>query len=380
MSWQTMTLGECFTIKHGFAFKSQHFRENGVHSILTPGNFYESGGFRSRPGKERFYAVEPPNDFVLQPGDLVIAMTEQGEGLLGSSALIPKAGEYLHNQRIGLIENLDDQKLTKEFLFRLFNTRKVREQIRATASGTKVRHTAPKRIYAVPVNIPQVSVQRKITDILCAYDDLIENNRRRIALLEEAARLLYREWFVHFRFPGHERCKIIDGIPEGWKSRTVGQIAELRYGKALKQENRVNGAFPVYGSSGIVGYHHAALVEGPGLIVGRKGNVGSIYWTPASFWPIDTVYYIPKEHIDFWLYLSLPSVGFQNTDAGVPGLNREFAYSRKLPSPPARLRRLFNEIAEPMFFQRTTLEDYNQKLARARDLLLPRLMNGEIAV
>ena len=182
------------------------------------------------------------------------------------------------------------------------------------------------------------------------------------------------------RFPGHQHVNITDGIPEGWKCRTVGQIAELRYGKALKQENRVNGAFPVYGSSGIVGYHHAALVEGPGLIVGRKGNVGSIYWTPASFWPIDTVYYIPKEHIDFWLYLSLPSAGFQNTDAGVPGLNREFAYSRKLTSPPARLRRLFNEVAEPMFLQRTTLEDYNQKLARARDILLPRLMKGEIAV
>ena len=199
-------------------------------------------------------------------------------------------------------------------------------------------------------------------------------------MLEESARLLYREWFVHFRFPGHQHVNITDGIPEGWKRRTVGQIAELRYGKALKQENRVNGAFPVYGSSGIVGYHHAALVEGPGLIVGRKGNVGSIYWTPASFWPIDTVYYIPKEHIDFWLYLSLPSAGFQNTDAGVPGLNREFAYSRKLTSPPARLRRLFNEGAEPMFLQRTTLEDYNQKLARARDLLLPRLMNGVFAV
>ena len=222
--------------------------------------------------------------------------------------------------------------------------------------------------------------QEALVSVLSAYDDLIENNRRRIALLEEAARLLYREWFVHFRFPGHEHVRIIDDLPEGWEHRTVGQIAELKYGKALKQENRVKGIFPVYGSSGIVGYHQAALVEGPAIVVGRKGNVGSIYWSPISFWPIDTVYFIPKEYIDFWLYLALPSAGFQNTDAGVPGLNRDFAYSRNLTLPPTGLRRLFNEVVEPMFSQRTMLEDYNQTLAQARDILLPRLMNGQIAV
>ena len=234
MSWPTITFGDCFTIKHGFAFKSRHFSPSGNHIVLTPGNFYESGGFRSRPGKDRFYAIEPPDDFVLRPGDLVIAMTEQGEGLLGSSAIIPKNGTYLHNQRIGLVEDLDEKKLTKKFLYRLFNTRHVREQIRATASGTKVRHTAPKRIYTAKVRIPQVSIQRKITNILSAYDDLIENNRRRIALLEEAARLLYREWFVQFRFPGHEHVEMIVGLPEGWKWRTLVELAVVVMGQSPK--------------------------------------------------------------------------------------------------------------------------------------------------
>ena len=146
MIWQDVALGDCFTIKHGWAFKSQYFGDSGEHIVLTPGNFHERGGFRSRPGKDRFYTVEPPDDFVLRSGDLVIAMTEQGEGLLGSSALIPEDGRYLHNQRIGLIENLDEHKLIKGFLYQLFNTPQVRGHIRATASGTKVRHTAPKRI------------------------------------------------------------------------------------------------------------------------------------------------------------------------------------------------------------------------------------------
>lgn len=235
-------------------------------------------------------------------------------------------------------------------------------------------------LHMLKVRAPGANEQKAIVSVLSAYDDLIETNRRRIALLEEAARLLYREWFVHFRFPGHEHVKITDGVPEGWERRTFGEIAELKYGKALKKEKRVEGPFPVYGSSGVVGTHQAALVEGPTIIIGRKGNVGSIFWSPIDFWPIDTVYFIPKEQVDFWLYLALPSAGFQNTDAGVPGLNRDFAYSRKLIQPTARLRRLFNKAVEPMFEQRTTLETYNQKLAQARDLLLPRLMNGEIAL
>ena len=232
----------------------------------------------------------------------------------------------------------------------------------------------------VKVRLPSRQIQERIADILSAYDDLIENNRRRIALLEKAARLLYREWFVHFRFPGHEHVKIIGGLPWGWQRRTVGHIIEFKYGRALKKANRIDGPFPVYGSSGIIGSHQAALAEGPAIVVGRKGNVGSIFWSPVSFWPIDTVYFIPKEQVDYWLYLALPSAGFQNTHAGVPGLNRDFAYSRRLTSPPILLRRLFNEAVEPIYSQRTTLKIYNQKLAEARDLLLPRLMNGEIAV
>ena len=235
-------------------------------------------------------------------------------------------------------------------------------------------------LHTLKVRAPNADEQAAIVSILSAYDDLIENNRRRIALLEEVARLLYREWFVHFRFPGHEHVKIIDGLPEGWERCEVGSLLDLRYGKALKESDRIEGAIPVYGSSGIVGSHQASLVEGPTIIVGRKGNVGRIYWSHENCWPIDTVYFVPKERVDFWLYLALPSADVQNTDAGVPGLNRNFAYSRKLLRPSKHVRRLFNEVVEPMFAQPITLENYNQKLAQARDLLLPRLMNGETAV
>lgn len=313
---------------------------------------------------------------VPMPGDLILAR----EAPAGNVAIIKDGQTVCLGQRTVHLRP-DRRKVDPDFLCYYLLAPKQQGGLLAGETGATAGHVNMRDIRRLNLGVlPGLSTQTKAGEILAAYDELIENNRRRIALLEEAAWMLYREWFVRFRFPGHEHVKIIDGIPEGWERCEVGSILELRYGKALTEGDRINGPFPVYGSSGIVGTHQSALVEGPSIIVGRKGNVGSIYWSPVDFWPIDTVYYIPKDQVDFWLYLVLPSAGFQNTDAGVPGLNRNFAYSRKLTRPSERLRRLFNDAVEPMFAQRTTLENYNQKLAQTRDLLLPRLMNGEIAV
>jgi type I restriction enzyme S subunit len=234
MKFREMELGEALHIKHGYAFKGQFFSDAGTHIVLTPGNFNEEGGFRLRPGKDRYYSGSIPEDFILGEGDLIVAMTEQGPGLLGSSAIIPEDGHYLHNQRLGLVNHLDESLLEKRFLYYLFNTRPVRGQIIGSASGTKVRHTAPERIYRVKVRVPDVLFQGKIASILSAYDDLIENNRRRMQLLEQAARLLYKEWFVHLRFPGHEHVKIKNGVPEGWESKRFTDVIDVLSGGTPK--------------------------------------------------------------------------------------------------------------------------------------------------
>lgn len=226
MGWRDMELGDAIHVKHGFAFKSYYFSDNGDFVVLTPGNFHEEGGFRRRPGKDRFYSAAIPQGYVLEKGDLIVAMTEQGPGLLGSAALVPQSGKYLHNQRLGLVDEIDTNVLDKRFLYYLLNTRTVRSQLSGSATGTKVRHTAPERIYQVKVSIPNdVVLQCRIAAMLSSYDDLIENNRRRIQLLEQAARLLYEEWFVRFRFPGHEQVSVTDGVPEGWTSKTIGEVA-----------------------------------------------------------------------------------------------------------------------------------------------------------
>lgn len=132
-AWLDCTLGDLLEVKHGFAFLGEHFTDEGSHIVLTPGNFFDEGGFKNKGEKEKWYSGPIPHEYVLDKGDLVIAMTEQAEGLLGSSAIIPQGDLYLHNQRLGLILIRDKKKTYKGFIYYLFNSRPVRQQIRGSA-------------------------------------------------------------------------------------------------------------------------------------------------------------------------------------------------------------------------------------------------------
>src|SRR3989339_2246678 len=182
-------LGDGIHIKHGFAFLGEYFSDQGKYILLTPGNFYEEGGFKQRPEKDRYYIGTFPSEYLLKKDDLIVAMTEQGPGLLGSSAFIPEDNAYLHNQRLGLVDEIDKEFFDKKYLYHLFNSRGVRSQIYGSATGTKVRHTSPGRIYKVKVLVPDVVKQKEISSIIEYYSQLIDNNRKRIQLLEESARL-----------------------------------------------------------------------------------------------------------------------------------------------------------------------------------------------
>ena len=332
-------------------------------------------------------------------------MTEQGEGLLGSSALIPEDGSYLHNQRIGLIENLDEHKLIKGFLYRLFNTPQVRGHIRATASGTKVRHTAPKRIYTIKVKIPPVADQRKIADILSTYDNLIENNRRRIALLEAAARLLYREWFVHFRFPGREHVKIIDGLPEGWAMSTASAVMEVlsggtpKTGKPAFWDGEIGFFTPkdvtdtpfvlktekTISEEGLRGCN-SKLYPCDTLFITARGSVGKLNMALVpmamnqSCYALRSKTYLGQRHLYLALKSAIEQVRVRATGAVFDAIVVATFSNIPFIVPPKRITENYARHIEPIFDQIANLIQQNERLAQARDLLLPRLMNGEITV
>ncbi len=172
--WVATPFSELCDIKHGYAFESEFFSNEGEHVLLTPGNFYEQGGYRDRGELQKYFNGEIPADYVLAKGDLLVAMTEQAAGLLGSPILVPESHKFLHNQRLGLVEKKPGMVWASEFLFHMFNTERIRTAIHATASGAKVRHTSPTKIGEVIASVPPtLPEQQRIADCLSSLDVLI---------------------------------------------------------------------------------------------------------------------------------------------------------------------------------------------------------------
>ena len=274
--------------------------------------------------------------------------------------------------------------LDHRFLY--FNLRKQGQngELAGLFTGSTIKHLPREKLASVLVPIPPLVEQRRIADILSTYDELIENNRRRIALLEEAARLLYREWFVHFRFPGHEHLKIIDGLPEGWERRTLGSVLNLQRGFDLPINRRVAGGVPVYGSTGIVGEHNVTKVDSPTLITGRSGSLGRVCFVDDPCWPLNTSLWVTdfKAVSIYFAYFMLSEMDLAKFNAGasVPTLDRKVAHATNVLVPTRNIATLFDEQMEVVFMQKKLLDQQIQKLVQARDLLLPRLVNGEMAV
>lgn len=171
-------------------------------------------------------------------------------------------------------------------------------------------------------------------------------------------------------------------LPEGWGVKNIESLLDLAYGKSLGKTERIEGNIPVYGSGGLTGWHNQSLVDGPGIIVGRKGTVGSIYWEKMSFFPIDTVFYVvPKKGISLvYTYYLLQILGLENmnTDAAVPGLNRNNVYRLETVLSSNELIKKFSKIVWPLRNQIDSLTAQSIQLSQLRDSVLPKLLSGEI--
>ncbi|HOI57809.1 MAG: restriction endonuclease subunit S [Methanoculleus sp.] len=259
-------------------------------------------------------------------------------------------------------------------------------------------------IHRLDILLPEYQIQERIVEVLSAYDDLIENNRRRIQLLEEAARLLYREWFVNLRFPGHEHVAIKDGVPEGWEKKTLVEIAatNVESYKASALPDIINYIDISSVKQGrIINKNTMPSSEAPGR-ARRKARPGDIIWSNVR--PNLRAFALipdPEENDVFstgftvispitvpftYLYLFVTTDEFvghlvnHTTGASYPAVRPEDFERAIVLVPPKQMLELFNEKAEPIYKFISVLEEEMKLLAQARDLLLPRLMNGEIAV
>ncbi|EHU2485244.1 type I restriction modification DNA specificity domain protein [Acinetobacter baumannii] len=292
------------------------------------------------------------------------------EAPLGEVALIKDKNVALA-QRIITLRGYKDR-LDNRFLKYWFQSEYGQYELDARASGTTVFGIKASVLKKMLVPVPCLHEQKTIASVLSSLDDKIDLLHRQNKTLEEMAETLFRQWFI-------------EEVKEDWKLGTLEHLIDLKYGKALKQEDRSGSGYPVVASSGVVGFHNEYLVEGPGIVIGRKGTLGKVYFMEDSFYPIDTSYFIktkiPESNLLFEYYL-LKSSDFanMNSDSAVPGLNRNLALGTPVQIPPLERIAEFNKLAKPWFSKIYTNTKQIQTLEKIRDTLLPKLMSGEVRV
>jgi len=274
------------------------------------------------------------------------------------------------------------------YLYYSITDQKFTDYLTLSAKGAAYPAVDTEIIQRGNIPIHPLDIQQKISSVLSAYDDLIENNLRRIQILEEMAQFIYREWFVNFRFPGHEKVKFVNSdlgkIPEGWEVKKLGEIATIKGGKSLSaNEISPEGKYPVFGGNGIQGYYNICMYEGFVIAFGRVGAYcGSIHWSYDGAWLNNNASSVIPYNSPELLLGHLLNFNFDNLRGGSaqPFISNSSLANINLLYPPDTIGNNFCEIIRPLRLQVEKLKQKNKILRQTRDLLLPKLISGELDV
>lgn len=326
------------------------------------------------------------DNVIVQREDILLNIT--GASVARCCLTNPKFLPARVNQHVAIVR-VRPEVADARFVLYCINSLHFKSRLLALAQGGGTREALTKTtIEDFEVSQPALSVQRRIADILSAYDELIENSQRRIRLLEAMARSLYCEWFVHFRFPCYEKLPRVTSplgnIPQGWEVGRLEDVLVLQRGFDLPKADRVEGNVPIYAATGVTGFHNETKVKAPGVVTGRSGTIGDVLYVQEDFWPLNTALWVkefPKAE-PLYAYYVLSSLDLKqfNSGAAVPTLNRNDIHGFHTLIPPRRLQKTFQEVAGAMFAHIRTLELQIQRLRQTRDLLLPRLLSGKVGI
>jgi len=391
--WKEVPLGEVCRVVPGFAFKSKDWCDNGIPVVKIKNiGSDRSVDMSSSDHVPKHLLTEKIEKFVLRDGDILIAMTGATAGKVGK---LRTSRPCLLNQRVAKIEPVSAD---KNFIWSVVSSDRYQDIFFRLADGAAQPNMSGVQIEGVKVLLPPSSTQERIASILSAYDDLIENNTKRIKILEEMARALYREWFVHFRFPGHEKVKLVDSamgkIPEGWRALSIKDVADnfdrKRKPLSKKQRATMQGIYPYYGAAKVFDYVNDYLFDGRYLLIAEDGSVTTTDRKPVlqmatgKFWvnnhthilqgcsPFSTDFvYMTLGHVDITPYI---------TGAAQPKVTQANMNRIPVVGPPVGILGRFDDHVGPMLAQVDLLGDKNAVLRQARDLLLPKLISGQINV
>jgi type I restriction enzyme S subunit len=403
--WKEVKLGEVADIISGYAFKSTDLVLDEGLPIIKIANIKSQSvslDFINYLPKEKYETKM--EKYFLKDGDVLIAMT--GQGSVGRIGAVKGLNfEVLVNQRVGIVRSKKEFS-TQSFISSVLSDSNYEKILYDLGLGAGQPNISPRDIENLKIPLPPLPTQQRIAAILSSYDDLIENNRRRITLLEDSARLLYKEWFVKFQFPGHEKVKVKNGLPEGWGRKKIGDIIEVGRGSSPRPiaDTRYfeDGTIPwikiadataskifIHRTKEYVNEFGASFSRKlkPGsMILAASGTLGFPMFLGVEACIHDGWLYFEKieEYFKEYFYFNLLDLRnyFQNQSLGsaIQNINTNVVRETPLILPQKQIINLFSEKTNPIFKQIHLLQVQTQKLREARNILLPKLMNGTIEV
>ena len=400
-SWQKVKLADCVELLAGFPFKSHRFTDNPSDVPLVKGENVSQGRILWDISKR--WPVSGWDDlekFHLVPGDVVVAMDRPWiPAGLKWSYIREGDPRALLVQRCARLRSSNGC-LDQDFLRFVIGGPDFECYVLPITTRVNVQHSSGKQILDFEFTLPPVPIQRRIAGILSAYDDLIENSQRRIKILEEMARRLYREWFVHFRFPGHEDCQFVESplgeIPEGWRIEPLGDIAQITMGLSPKGDSYNEEAIGTPLINGPVEYGERfpkrikwttsptkTCSKGSLIICVRGSTTGKYVKSDGEYCLGRGVCSLSSGFQGFadQLFISeLPVLLRQAGGSTFPSWTTNQLLNHQVISPPLVILTRFEEVAKPINEQISVIDKQIQNLRRTRDLLLPRLLSGQIDV
>lgn len=387
MKWEKVKLGKYVEILSGFAFKSKDFLNCGV-PVIKIKNITQEGVTLEDVSYISKELADKNEKYHLNYNDILIALTgshiNQMSSVVGRIARIKYHEDSLLNQRVGKVFAKDSKLCDIDYVYYFLSQDYIKISLASKAGGAANQaNISPNDVKSLTVRWPDIETQHRIADILSAYDDLIENNQKQIKLLEEAAQRLYKEWFVDLRFPGHENTKIVDGVPEGWHWGLLQELINVNYGKDHKKAPE-SGDVSVYGSGGLMRKCNKSLFSGEAVLIPRKGSLNNIMYVDETFWTVDTMFYatMKQPHTAVFVYFFVKAFDMysMNIGAAVPSMTTKILDAMDVVIPDKETLEKFDKYAKVYFNKIKTLQGQNEQLKTARDLLLPKLMSGEVEV
>ena len=383
MSWEKKTLDRLGCVSRG---KSKHRPRNDPRLFGGQYPFIQTADVKNA----NFYITEYSDTYnevglaqskLWDVGTLCITIAANiaDTGILGIPACFP-------DSIMGFIpyDGISDVRFVK-YCFDM-----LQRDFKQISQGTAQDNLSWQKLSTIEFPAPPIETQRRIADILSAYDDLIENNRKQIKLLEEAAQRLYKEWFVDLRFPGHEHTKIVDGVPEGWERKPIDDVFIIKYGKTLPTSKITkSGAYPVYGANGVIGFYKEKTCDEYITVITSRGNgSGDVLRTyhKEAFITNNSFTVIPIREYDYckvqYTYYLMKSLNFKSicTGSAQPQLTNSSISTLILILPAKEIINVFCDMAEPFFYKINILMEQIERITQARDRLLPKLMSGEVEV